>query len=121
MRDPAIRVVLLPRDTNPQGSIFGGAILSHLDLAGFVEARKHASKKFVTVCLREVVFKEPVYVGDIVSFYTETLSVGRTSVTVRIMVEAQREADSQLKVDVTEAEAVYVAVDSQGHPVPIKE
>src|SRR5262245_24325103 len=68
MRDPAIRVILLPRDTNAVGSIFGGAILSQLDLAGVVEARKHARKNFVTVCMRQVEFKQPVYVGDVVSF-----------------------------------------------------
>ncbi len=82
MRDPAIRVILLPRDTNASGSVFGGVILSHVDLAGVVEARKHAAKDFVTACMREVEFTEPVYVGDVVSFYTETLRVGTTSVTV---------------------------------------
>ncbi len=64
MPEPAIRVILLPRDTNAQGSIFGGVILSHIDLAGVTEARKHAAKRFVTVAIKEVVFKEPVYVGD---------------------------------------------------------
>lgn len=120
MRDPAIRVILLPRDTNAHGSIFGGVILSHLDLAGVVEARKHAQKHFVTVCMRQVEFKAPVYMGDVVSFYTSTLKVGTTSVTVRVEVEAQRKDDPSQKVSVTEAEIVYVAVDDAGHPIPIK-
>jgi acyl-CoA thioesterase YciA len=120
MRDPAIRVILLPKDTNAQGSVFGGVILSHLDLAGVVEARKQANKRFVTVCMREVVFREPVYVGDIVSFYTETVKVGTTSVTVRVQVEAQRSEDPSRRALVTEAEVVYVAVDERGRPIPVR-
>ncbi len=119
MRDPAIRVILLPRDTNARGSVFGGAILSHLDLAGVVEARKQAPRNFVTVCMRQVEFKQPVYVGDLVSFYTETLRVGTTSITVRVVVEADRAAEPGRRVPVTEAEIVYVAVDEAGRPVPI--
>ena len=120
MRDPAIRVILLPRDTNAQGSVFGGVILSHLDLAGVVEARKHASKRFVTVAMREVVFKEPVFVGDVVSFYSETVKLGTTSVTVRVDVEAQRFDDPTQRVLVTQAEIVYVAVDEKGRPIPVR-
>jgi acyl-CoA thioesterase YciA len=120
MRDPAIRVILLPRDTNAQGSVFGGVILSHLDLAGVVEARKHAARRFVTVAMKEVVFKEPVFVGDVVSFYTETVRVGTTSVTVRVEVEAQRFQDPSTRVLVTQAEIAYVAVDEEGKPVPVK-
>lgn len=120
MRDPAIRVILLPRDTNAHGSIFGGVILSQLDLAGVVEARKAGPRDFVTVLMRQVEFKQPVYVGDVVSFYTSTLKVGTTSVTVKVEVEAQREKDPAQKVAVTEAEIVYVAVDAQGKPTPIR-
>ena len=120
MRDPAIRVILLPRDTNAQGSIFGGVILSHLDLAGVVEARKHASKNYVTVCMRQVEFHEPVYTGDVVSFYSSTVKVGTTSVTVRVEVEAQRAKDPSQTVRVTEAEIVFVAVDKAGKPTPVK-
>src|SRR5260221_2257572 len=90
MNEPAIRVILLPRDTNAQGSIFGGVILSHIDLAGVTEARKHAAKRFVTVAIKEVVFKEPVFVGDTVSLYTTTTKVGTTSVTIQVDVHAQR-------------------------------
>jgi acyl-CoA thioesterase YciA len=121
MPDPAIRVILLPRDTNAQGSIFGGVILSHVDLAGVVEARRHADKRFVTVAMKEVVFKKPVYVGDTVSFYTRTRRLGRTSVTVHVKVEAQRWANPKEKVTVTEADIVYVAVDQKGRPTPIRE
>lgn len=117
----AIRVSMLPRDTNPGGTIFGGVILSHLDQAGGIEARKHADKLFVTVAIRGVEFIAPVFVGDVVSFYTRTLKIGRTSVTVAIIVEAMRYHDSDQVVRVMEAEAVYVAVDEERRPIPIKE
>ncbi len=117
-RQPAIRVILLPKDTNERGTIFGGVILSQLDLAGAVEARKHTDHRFVTVAMKEVEFVAPVYVGDVVSFYTETIRKGRTSISVRVNVEAQRRRDSDETVVVTEAEVVYVAVDSEGHPIP---
>ena len=120
MRDPAIRVILRPRDTNAQGSIFGGVILSHLDLAGVVEARRHADKRFVTVAMKEVEFKKPVYVGDTVSFYAKTSKIGTTSVTVHVEVEAQRWQDPKKRVLVTKAEIVYVAVDERGRPIPVK-
>jgi acyl-CoA thioesterase YciA len=89
-RIPAIRVLLLPKDTNAYGTIFGGVILSHIDLASAIEARKIAPHHYVTKAMREVEFHEPVHLGDIVSFYTETVRVGRTSVTVRVLVEAER-------------------------------
>jgi acyl-CoA thioesterase YciA len=117
----AIRVSMLPRDTNPGGTIFGGVILSHLDLAGGIEARKHADKLFVTVAIRGVEFIAPVFVGDVVSFYTRTVKVGRTSVTVGIVVEAMRYRDSDQVVRVMEAEAVYVAVDENRKPIPVRD
>jgi acyl-CoA thioesterase YciA len=120
MREPSIRVVLLPRDTNGNNSIFGGVILSHLDLAGGVEARKNGHRNFVTRVIRQVEFKEPVYVGDLLSFYTSTVKVGNTSVTVKIEVEAQRFKDPSQTVAVTEAEVVYVAIDAQGRPTPVR-
>lgn len=118
-RDPAIRVMLLPRDTNGYGTIFGGAILSHLDLAGFIQARKHKHCRMVTVAMNRMEFIAPVYVGDVVSFYTETLRVGKTSVTVFIEVEAER-SDGSGHVKVAEAEVVYVAVDDAGKPVTVQ-
>ena len=117
-RDPAIRVTLLPRDTNLHGTIFGGVILQHLDLAGAVEARRGGPHQFVTVCMKEVVFKAPVYVGDVVSFYARTTRIGRTSLTVKVDVEAERSDGT--RVGVTTAEIVYVAVDQGGRAVPVR-
>lgn len=125
-RMPAIRVHLLPRDTNAYGTIFGGVILSQIDLASAVEARRFARRRYVTKALREVEFHAPVYLGDIVSFYTETLRVGRTSITVKVTVEVERWGESAAgqagvgeTVKVTEAEVVLVAVDESGNPTPI--
>lgn len=128
-RIPAIKLMLLPKDTNAHGTIFGGVILSHIDLASAVEARKTAPHRYVTKAMREVEFHEPVFLGDVVSFYTDTVRVGRTSVTVRVVVEAERwGADPTAPrgtghgelVKVTEAEVVLVAVNDQGRPVPIR-
>jgi acyl-CoA thioesterase YciA len=119
-RIPAIKLLLLPKDTNAMGTIFGGVILSHIDLASAVEARKLAARRYVTKAMREVEFHQPVFLGDIVSFYTETLRVGRTSITVRVSVEAERwGAGHGERVKVTEAEVVLVAVDDSGKPTPI--
>jgi acyl-CoA thioesterase YciA len=117
---PAIRVIMMPRDTNPMGTIFGGLILSYIDQAGAVEARKRTAKPFVTVAMHEVKFIAPVFVGDLVSFYTETIRVGTTSITVRVTVDAQRRDASQTVARVTQAEVVYVAVEAPGKPVPIQ-
>lgn len=119
-QEPSIRVMLMPKDTNAHGTIFGGVILSHIDIAASVEVRKHTRKPVVTVALREVVFHEPVYVGDTVSFYTSLVRKGRTSITVKVCVEAQRAKDPDVIVRVTEAEAVFVAVDENGKPTPIE-
>ncbi|MDQ2937192.1 MAG: acyl-CoA thioesterase [Acidobacteriota bacterium] len=113
-RDPAIRIALLPRDTNSQGTVFGGIILSYIDMAGAIEAHRHTRMdRFVTVAMREVIFHKPVFVGDLVSFYAETLGIGTTSITVRVIVEAERMGASTEQVRVTEAEVVYVAVDEK--------
>jgi acyl-CoA thioesterase YciA len=126
-RIPAIKVLLLPKDTNAYGTIFGGVILSNIDLASAVQARMVAPHRYVTKAMHEVEFHEPVRVGDIVSFFTETVRVGRTSMTVRVSVEAERwsavapggsgVADT---IKVTEAEVVLVAVNDEGRPVPIQ-
>ena len=112
--DPAIRITLLPRDTNPQGTIFGGIILSYIDIAGAVEAhRRTGVERFVTVAMREVIFHQPVFVGDLVSFYAETERIGTTSITVRVDRRGRalrRHLGERIKV--TEAEVVYVAVDA---------
>jgi acyl-CoA thioesterase YciA len=110
--DPAIRITLLPRDTNSQGTVFGGIILSYIDMAGAIEAhRRTRMPRFVTVAMREVIFHKPVFVGDLVSFYAETVKIGTTSITTRVIVEAERVGQSTDRVRVTEAEVVYVAVD----------
>lgn len=110
--DPAIRIAMLPRDTNSQGTIFGGIILSYIDMAGAIEAhRRTLMDRFVTVAMREVIFHKPVFVGDLVSFYGETVRIGTTSITVRVIVEAERVGSNSERVRVTEAEVVYVAVD----------
>jgi len=127
-RIPAIKLLLLPKDTNAYGTIFGGVILSNIDLASAVEARKVAPHRYVTKAMREVEFHEPLFVGDIVSFFTETVRVGRTSVTVRVSVEAERwgtpwpgsAAHDGARIKVTEAEVIVVAVNSQGRPVPVR-
>ena len=119
-RIPAIKVLLLPKDTNALGTIFGGVILSHIDLASAVEARKTASHRYVTKFMREVEFHAPVFVGDLVSFFTETLRIGRTSITVKVLVEAERwGAGHGERVKVTEAEVVLVAVGPDGLPIPV--
>ena len=119
-RIPAIKVMLLPKDSNALGTIFGGVIASHIDLASAVEARKAAPHRYVTKAMREVEFHEPVFVGDLVSFFTETARIGRTSITVRVLVEAERWGSGQgERVTVTEAEVVLVAVDSAGRPIPV--
>jgi len=121
-KDPAIRTTLLPRDTNAAGTIFGGVILSHIDLAGAVEAhRVNPRRRFVTVAMKEVVFHEPVFLGDLVSFYTRLVRVGRTSVTVQVDVIAQRRADPSQEVEVTTAGVTFVAVDDDRRPVPIRD
>ena len=113
--DPAIRITMLPRDTNSQGTIFGGVILSYIDMAGAIEAhRKTGMERFVTVAMREVIFHQPVFVGDLVSFYSETIKVGNTSITTRVVVEAERYGSPGVKARVTEAEVIYVAVDREG-------
>jgi len=119
-RQPAIRVILMPKDTNALGTIFGGIILSYIDQAGAVEAHRHsATGRFVTVAMREVVFHHPVFVGDLVSFYTETLKRGNTSVTIQVTVEAERARTRGSSVKVTEAEVVYVHVDEGNRPLPL--
>ena len=115
-RVPAIKVILLPKDTNALGTIFGGVILSHIDLASAVEARKAAPHRYVTKAMREVEFHQPVFLGDIVSFYTETLRIGRTSITVSVEVYAQHRASNDAGVKVTEAVLTYVAVDENRRP-----
>ena len=108
----AIRLTMMPRDTNAHGTVFGGVILSYIDVAGGVEAVRHTRHdRFVTVAMKEVIFHEPVFMGDLVSFYAETLRVGSTSITIHVVVEAGRfGSQGRQIVKVTEAEVTYVAI-----------
>lgn len=116
---PAIRVMMMPRDTNAHGTIFGGVLLSYIDQAGAVEARKHTPHKFVTVAMNGVEFKKPVFVGDVLSFHTDLERIGNTSMTIRVRVEAERFEDPARVVPVTVATLVYVAVNDAGEPSPL--
>lgn len=121
VRIPAIKVLLLPKDTNALGTIFGGVILSNIDLASAVEARKAGAHRYVTKAMHAVEFHAPVFLGDIVNFFTETTRIGRTSITVKVSVEAERwGAGEGERVQVTEAEVVLVAVDRNGQPTAIR-
>lgn len=120
--EPVIRVMMMPRDTNAHGTIFGGVILSYLDQAGAIEARKLGCRhKVVTVAMDTVEFKQPVFVGDVLSFYTEPEHIGRSSARIRVRVEADRFETPGTRVPVTSANITYVAVGSDGKPVPIRE
>lgn len=111
-RDAAIRLTMMPRDTNAHGTVFGGIILSYIDVAGGVESVRHTRhNRFVTVAMKEVIFHEPVFIGDLVSFYARTLKVGKTSITIHVEVEAERFGTPGVVVKVTEAEVTFVAVD----------
>jgi acyl-CoA thioesterase YciA len=119
-RDVAIRLTMMPRDTNAHGTVFGGIILSYIDVAGGVEAvRTTHHDRFVTVAMKEVIFHEPVFIGDLVSFYAETVRLGKTSITVHVVVEAERFGSQGQRVMVTEAEVTYVAISQNREKVKI--
>jgi acyl-CoA thioesterase YciA len=113
----ALSVIMMPRDVNIYGTIFGGIILSYIDQAGFVEARRHGVHRWVTASMDRVDFTEPVYVGDVVRFITKTVSTGRSSVGIEIKVEAER-YDSGDKIIVTNANMTMVSVDASGNAIP---
>ena len=113
----ALRVVMMPRDTNQYGTIFGGVILSYIDQAGFIEARRHGQHRWVTVAIEAVKFTEPVFMGDVVSLLTCTESTGTSSVKVRVRVDAER-YDTGEAATVTEARLTMVSVDAEGRPIP---
>ena len=117
-RNAAIRVLMMPRDTNHHGTIFGGVILSYIDQAGAVGAIRNGCRQVVTVAMDPVIFHQPVQVGDLVSFYADIIKVGRTSLEVLVTVEATRRSDGEV-VAVTEAEVTYVNVDTKGKPVTV--
>ena len=115
----AMRVVAMPRETNPYGTIFGGIILSYIDQAGFVEARRHADIAWVTAAVDRVEFHAPVRVGDIVNYYSYTTRLGRTSLNVRIEVSAERFHTREV-VHVTTANMTLVGM-RDGKPYPFRE
>lgn len=120
IRDAAIRLTMMPRDTNAHGTVFGGVILSYIDVAGGVEAVRHTKhERFVTIAMKEVIFHEPVFIGDLVSFYANTVSVGKTSITVHVDVEAERFGMRGQKVKVTSAEVTFVAINEAREKVNI--
>lgn len=116
---PAIRVVMMPRDTNPQGTIFGGVLLSLIDQAAWIEALRQCHRKYVTVAMDSVEFHQPVLVGDILSLWATTERIGRTSMGVKVEVKALRPA-AGTEVPVTTANVAFVAVDDHGKPTPIQ-
>jgi acyl-CoA thioesterase YciA len=117
---PVLRIVPMPADTNAHGTIFGGWVMSQVDIAGSVAAYERAAGPTVTVAVNSFVFKEPVFVGDLVSFYARVCRVGNTSITVDVEVFAQRGLHGRGEtVKVTEAQLTYVAIDRQRKPRPI--
>ncbi|MBL0143340.1 MAG: acyl-CoA thioesterase [Betaproteobacteria bacterium] len=117
---PVLRIIPMPADTNAHGTIFGGWVMAQVDLAGSVPAYERAAGPVVTLAVNSFLFKEPVFVGDLVSFYARVVKVGRTSITVDVEVFAQRgRLGRSDAVKVTEAQLTYVAIDSQRHPRPI--
>ena len=118
-REPALRVVPMPADANPTGDIFGGWIMSQVDIAGSIPALRMARGRIATVAVNSFVFRQPVLIGDLVSFYAKVVRVGRTSITVDVEVFAQRGVPEEVTVKVTEATLTYVAVDRERKPRPI--
>ena len=115
-KEPVLRVVPMPGDTNQHGDIFGGWIMSQVDIAGGVGAARGARGRVATVAVNSFTFKQPVIVGDLVTFFAEITRVGRTSVTVDVEVFAQRNPSDQITVKVTEASLTYVAIGGDGRP-----
>ena len=120
IRDAAIRLTMMPRDTNAHGTVFGGVILSYIDVAGGVEAVRHTKhERFVTIAMKEVIFHEPVFIGDLVSFYAKTIRVGKTSISIHVEVEAERFGNKGQKVRVTSADITFVAINEKREKVNI--
>lgn len=118
-RQPALRVMPMPADLNPAGDVFGGWIMAMVDIAGAIPARRRAKSRVATVAVNSFIFKQSVSVGDLVSFYAEVVSTGRTSVTVDVEVFAERDPENPVVVKVTEARLTYVALDDKGRKRPM--
>ena len=115
-REPTIRVAAMPSDANYTGDMFGGWLMGQVDIAGSIHALHRAKGRVVTVAVNSFVFKQPLFIGDVVSFYTRIVKVGRTSITVEVEVYAQRDPAKPICVKVTEATLVYVAVGEDRKP-----
>ena len=115
-RQPEIKIVAMPKDTNPGGSIFGGWIMSQIDIAGAVPALERARGRVATVAVNSIEFHEPVFVGDVVSCYADIIKTGHSSITIKVEVFAERNPSNKKTVKVTEAELTYVALDENRKP-----
>lgn len=113
-KQPQLRVVPMPADLNPNGDVFGGWVMSQVDIAGSIAAQLRTGGPVATVAVNSFHFKQPISVGDVVSFYADVVKIGRTSITMSVEVFAQRRASNVLTVKVTEAVLTYVAIDAQG-------
>ena len=120
-KEPTTRVLAMPRDTNAAGDIFGGWIMSQVDIAASIAAHRRARGRVVTVAVNEFQFHQPVYVGDLISCYAEIVKVGNTSLTVHVEVIAERDRGTEQRIKVTEANLTFVAVDEQGNKRPVPE
>ncbi|MCJ0761934.1 acyl-CoA thioesterase [Variovorax terrae] len=114
-----LKVIPMPADCNANGDIFGGWVMAQVDLAGSVIPARHAKGRMATVAVNEFIFKQPVRVGDILSFYSSLTRIGRTSMTVKVEVYAERFRSQGQYIKVTEASLTYVAIDDQGQPRPV--
>ena len=115
-REPTIRVAAMPSDANYTGDIFGGWLMGQVDIAGSIPALHRAKGRVATVAVNSFVFRQPIFVGDVVSFYTRIVKVGNTSITVEVEVYAQRDPAKPICVKVTEATLTYVAVGEDRKP-----
>ena len=118
-KQPALRVVPMPADANQNGDIFGGWIMAQVDIAGGTTAARVARGRVATVAVKEFVFKQPVQIGDLLSFYADVKRIGNTSITVNVEVFAERRPANPNVVKVTEATLTYVAIDGTGRPRPV--
>ena len=118
-REPSLRVVPLPADVNQNGDIFGGWVMSQVDIAGSIPAAARARGRVATVAVNSFVFKQPVQMGDVLSLYADVVHIGNTSITVNVEVYAERGRDEAKIVKVTEAALTYVAIDLEGKPRPV--
>ena len=118
-KEPAVKVIAMPADSNADGDMFGGWILSMMDLAGAVRARKRAGTRIVTVAVENIVFHRPVFIGDCLECYADIEKIGRTSITIKVETFVERR-ESEEKEKITEGRFVYVAIGKDRRPVPIK-